>query len=704
MTEAISTVATVFVPDAPKPKRGLTLVMIVKNESKIIERCLSSVKDIVDSIVISDTGSTDNTVELIHSFIAANNLDGTVYVDEWKHFGHNRTKSITNAQDWLQKNNYDLTKQYLLTIDADMIFKIRPEYKASKLLEKDSWLLEQVNPSMRYYNKRIFRSSLPYRCIGVTHEYWGCDSHSTEDKMSELFIDDIGDGGAKGDKFERDIRLLSQGVIDEPNNERYYFYLAQSYSDAGQKDEAIKWYKKRIEAGGWFEEVFMAHLRIGDIYQGMEEHEKAIHYWSLGYEYLPSRAETLFRIINYFRNKGKNHMALLYLKTDLNITYPNDQVLFIEYPVYKYKLLEELSISGYYTKDRQEAFVACDYLILSNSIPENVKNQCMTNLFFYMPKINGDHQRLNVETAHPYVSSVASLFKSKKGYVGNVRAVNYSLNKQFQYTMRDPENHVRTANYWVVFDTDDKGVLSLRKKYEVTIGPEAKLAKKRDSHIHGMEDMRLARMPNGSYVGLAVDWEYGHHNHPSVCLCLYDQDDGGKYYIASILPTDYKSGECQKNWCPFVDQNKLLAIYSHHPLTIVEIDLKSGHTTEFIKKSTTNKYDFDLGRFRGSTSPLRRSDGSWLVLIHEVIHRDTRKYYHRFVVYDKNWDIQQISLPFYFSEFFVEFSVSMVLDQETQKLSIFYSKEDNSTELLVVRIDQMKWMPVDIQKWCETTF
>ena len=263
---------------------------------------------------------------------------------------------------------------------------------------------------------------------------------------------------------------------------------------------------------------------------------------------------------------------------------------------------------------------------------------------------------------------------------------------------------MRTANYWVVFDTDDKGVLSLRKKYEVTICPEAKLAKKRDSHIHGMEDMRLARMPNGSYVGLAVDWEYGHHNHPSVCLCLYDQDDGGKYYIASILPTDYKSGECQKNWCPFVDQNKLLAIYSHHPLTIVEIDLKSGHTTEFIKKSTTNKYDFDLGRFRGSTSPLRRSYGSWLVLIHEVIHRDTRKYYHRFVVYDKNWDIQQISLPFYFSEFFVEFSVSMVLDQETQKLSIFYSKEDNSTELLVVRIDQMKWMPVDIQKWCETTF
>ena len=43
--------------------------MIVKNESHIIERCLNSVKDIVNTIVISDTGSTDNTVELINTFL-----------------------------------------------------------------------------------------------------------------------------------------------------------------------------------------------------------------------------------------------------------------------------------------------------------------------------------------------------------------------------------------------------------------------------------------------------------------------------------------------------------------------------------------------------------------------------------------------------------------------------------------------------------
>ena len=58
---------------------------------------------------------------------------------------------------------------------------------------------------------------------------------------------DIGDGGAKTDKFERDVRLLLKGLEDEPNNDRYTFYLANSYHDSGRFGEAINAYKKRIE-------------------------------------------------------------------------------------------------------------------------------------------------------------------------------------------------------------------------------------------------------------------------------------------------------------------------------------------------------------------------------------------------------------------------------------------------------------------------
>ena len=148
----------------------LTLIMIVKNESKIIERCLNSVKDYVDYIVISDTGSTDNTPEIIECYLSKNNIRGTVYRDQWENFGYNRTKSLTNGQDWLDKQNIEKTKNYFITIDADMILVFN-NFNKKQLLEKQSWSLLQMNNSIKYYNMRIFRSDLSYRCIGVTHEY-----------------------------------------------------------------------------------------------------------------------------------------------------------------------------------------------------------------------------------------------------------------------------------------------------------------------------------------------------------------------------------------------------------------------------------------------------------------------------------------------------------------------------------------------------
>lgn len=430
----------------------IVLVMIVKNESKIIERCLNAVLPIIDSIVISDTGSTDNTIEMIQTFITDNKLKGKVYNDEWKNFGFNRSKSITNAQEWLKEQKYNMRETYMLTVDADMIFCIKPEFKKEFLLQKDSWCLHQKTPTMTYYNKRLFRASLAYKCIGVTHEYWGCDDKDESGNRDDIYIDDIGDGGAKADKFERDINLLVQGLNDEPNNVRYYFYLAQSYSDSGKKEEAIKWYKKRIEAGGWCEEVFIAYLRLGEVYSSLDQIEQAIHYWCLGYEYLPCRSETLFRVIQKYRMMGKNHMAILYLQTALKIPYPKDHVLFIEHPVYQYRLLEELSICGFYTPKRLQGLIAIDYLRLDKNTPEHIKKQCVSNIFYYMPQLNDSNsQKFSIKVDEPYITSSSSLFLTKSGYIGNVRAVNYSIDPSLKYIVHDEKNIVRTKNFLGTF-------------------------------------------------------------------------------------------------------------------------------------------------------------------------------------------------------------------------------------------------------------
>lgn len=677
----------------------LTLFMIVKNESSIITRCLDSVKKYIDYIVISDTGSTDNTVEIIKNYLSINNIKGNVYNDEWIDFGFNRTKSLKNAQEWLSENTGNIeNNSYFLTIDADMVINFSDSFKKTDLLKYDYWNICQYNNSIRYYNSRFFKSSLPFKCIGVTHEYWGCDVSVSQGKMDTVSIDDRGDGGCKSDKFERDIKLLTKGLQNEPNNHRYYFYLAQSYADYGDTEKAIEWYKKRIESGGWYEEIFISFKRIGDLYNKKGDDANALYYWMIGYDYLPKRSETIYKICNYHRLKGNNNACLVYLKTGISIPYPNDLLLFLEYPVYNYKFIEELSIIGYYINLKKEGMLACQYLLLdkANNIPEYIRDSTFSNNFFYINSISissSINKKLSIHTRYPYISSSPSIYfdNLSNTYKGVVRAVNYSITDDFKYNIRDfdGKNKVSTINYWAEFDEKLNHISS----YEISDVSGSKI---RESHIDGFEDIRICVIGSNVY-GLAVDWEHCEHNHPSILLLHFNIDNN----ICKVIPITYNNNICQKNWTLFTEDSKLYAIYSHHPLTIIEINPENGDY-KIVKEKFS---DYNLKDIRGSANPIKISCNSndendenneWLVLVHEVVQKNTRKYYHRFLKYSSNWDLLEISEPFYFKEFFVEFSLS--ISYRLSLINIFYSSRDNTTEVMTIEYSKIPWLPKDIKK------
>jgi glycosyltransferase involved in cell wall biosynthesis len=78
----------------------LCLNMIVKNEGHIIKDTLTKLLKMVPAIdywVISDTGSTDKTKEIILEFFKERNIKGEIFDDEWKDFGHNRTIALHHA-------------------------------------------------------------------------------------------------------------------------------------------------------------------------------------------------------------------------------------------------------------------------------------------------------------------------------------------------------------------------------------------------------------------------------------------------------------------------------------------------------------------------------------------------------------------------------------------------------------------------------
>ena len=71
--------------------KSIGLCLIVKNESKIITRCLDSVRPFVDYVMVEDTGSSDGTQEIIRDWLRQNNMAGAVIDEPWRDFAYNRT-------------------------------------------------------------------------------------------------------------------------------------------------------------------------------------------------------------------------------------------------------------------------------------------------------------------------------------------------------------------------------------------------------------------------------------------------------------------------------------------------------------------------------------------------------------------------------------------------------------------------------------
>jgi glycosyltransferase involved in cell wall biosynthesis len=397
--------------------------MIVKNESKIIERCLNSAKPIIDYVSICDTGSTDQTPEIIENWCSRNNIPAKVYHKPFKNFGYNRSLAVSLAQ----KTFSDV--DYLLLLDADMVLIVHPDFDKSSL-DKDQYLTMQYDEKLKFWLTRLIKADLPWQSVGVTHEYWDIDRSKlggdcvryfgTVGKLDSLVVEDKADGGSRADKFQSDKQLLLEGIQDPLTpgylRIRYMFYLAQTYMFLGENQESIKWYKKRVDAGGWVEEVFYSLLQIGLCYEQLanisfykrnemqnnnsrldqEEIGELINqeegffaqsllYFQKAWEYRPTRAEPLYQLARMHRMKSNHYLGLMYALQGKEIPFPSDDILFIDYPIYDYLFDYEISICAYYVKDKKEIGRAAQRNLESiiDQLPEGIAESIVNNARFY---------------------------------------------------------------------------------------------------------------------------------------------------------------------------------------------------------------------------------------------------------------------------------------------------------------------------------
>ncbi|WP_327325388.1 glycosyltransferase [Streptomyces sp. NBC_01210] len=352
-------------------KPSVCLCMIVKNESKVIERCLASVRDLVDTWVISDTGSTDGTQELIRT--AMHGIPGELHEEPWVNFGHNRTLNIRHAHR---------KADYLLLLDADLV--IRRDGPLPRLTA-DAYMLRHEGAT-EYRIRRLVRGDIAWRYEGVTHEYLTADQRHDQENLDALVIEDFHDGGSRHDKFERDARLLSAEMERDPANTRTVFYLAQTMRDMGNTDEAITLYERRAAMGGWVEEVYYSLLQVGILKDGSDDWPGAMDAFSRAWESRPQRLEASYELSARLRKLGRHHAAHAIVRAGLGQE-PPDDLLFIQPWVYRWGLLFEFSITAYWVGDYAGSLQACDRLLAMPDLPDAYRKQTVANRKFAAKRV-----------------------------------------------------------------------------------------------------------------------------------------------------------------------------------------------------------------------------------------------------------------------------------------------------------------------------
>ena len=296
-------------------KQTICLNMIVKNESRIIADTLRKLCDKIkfDYWVICDTGSTDNTIDIIRDFFRKEKIDGEIFCHEWKDFGHNRSIALAAA--------YEKT-DYVLIFDADD--EIVGDFKLPEKLTHDDYQFQFGNcvDYNCYVRSLLVNNRKKWIYVGVLHEVIVPYQHqATNYIISGNYYTVSGRSGDRNtnnpDKYLKDAKILEKAYYEavEKNDDifnRYAFYCANSYKDHGDHENAIVWYLKTLTHNNWSQEKYICCLRLHECYKALNKPEMAYYYCVKSFNYDSERGEGLYHLIQHYCCEGNNEIAYAY--------------------------------------------------------------------------------------------------------------------------------------------------------------------------------------------------------------------------------------------------------------------------------------------------------------------------------------------------------------------------------------------------------
>ncbi len=376
-------------------------VTLCGNSENDVGDAIKSIVDYVDLVCFINTGSTDNSSQI------AREIAGDKFVE--KHYQW--INDFADARNSFFKFAQECECDYFIIVDSDerivfdekfSIYDLKSLLSVEKL-DGYSFRYQSRGGNFSYLKEKILKVDISeqYRYSQKTHECFPMYALKTKVFKNGHFWE-LGKSKEKLiKKFERDIDILTQELIEKPNDERSTFYMARSHHDLwGQNgdeyhaNQAIEWYKKRTKLNGYYDEKYISQLYSARI-------KKSIGWKAgLGYtefevlqsfmeclQYNVDRIEHFEPIIEYYQ--GKKDWENAYLFSSYAVKKVWKDFLFSEPQIYQWKIYDMHAMNCFYSRHyldmKKYGELLKQLLETTTLIPSNQIERVKSNLKFYLP-------------------------------------------------------------------------------------------------------------------------------------------------------------------------------------------------------------------------------------------------------------------------------------------------------------------------------
>jgi predicted O-methyltransferase YrrM len=366
----------------------INLCIMVKNGGPQFEKMLINNLDIIDKWTILDTGSTDETIEIINSILVGKK-EGNLYQEPFINFRESRNRLLNLA---------GTDSKYIVMLDDTYVVKgnlreFLTEVRSDQY--SNSFTLYIKSDDTMYGSNRIIRSESGLRYIHKIHEVI-TDKNNINVVIPEeraFIIDERFDYMEKRtyDRKQLDLMLLYEEIEENPNDPRAYYYLAQTYNLLGDFENAYKYFLKRAEftnsgfiqerVDALFEAARVANFKLNKPWSVCEDLYNKCN------KVDESRPEALYFIGIHYYLENNYKTAFSYLKKGFEIGFPSHCQYSLK-PTLSYHFLPKfLTRICYQLEEYQLGEDASKFFIINNS-PEVDDYQEIVSWYNIFMKLN----------------------------------------------------------------------------------------------------------------------------------------------------------------------------------------------------------------------------------------------------------------------------------------------------------------------------